>query len=274
MHAPVREPAEVGELTPLTRTAMLERMDRALARTAESFKTLQEVAPRDAVAPREVARADSGRQADNLPAAPRAQSDPRADLGAARVDRPFAVTALFPHQRVPPDRRNVAVAGDGVGLADTLKDVRGELQSIRAEIAAMSRLLGRPVRTSAPIENQGILQQYDQLDSNRRLDVFRREDTVAEGRAAIADERRELRTRDTEQLVREIEIQRIERRQRDLLLALRRAEDRLSEAPEDLPPGLRDSIIGQIYRARYSIALFGGTYGGAGVTGLLYNATA
>jgi len=52
------------------------------------------------------------------------------------------------------------------------------------------------------------------------------------------------------------------------------SEQRLDAAPENLPPGLRAALIGEIYRARYNIALFGGTQGITLLNGLQFSATA
>jgi hypothetical protein len=64
---------------------------------------------------------------------------------------------------------------------------------------------------------------------------------------------------------------RISQRQQELLRALQRAERRLAAAPRDLPTGLRDGIVGEIYRARYSIALFGGASGTGQLAGMEYD---
>src|SRR5260221_386740 len=63
-------------------------------------------------------------------------------------------------------------------------------------------------------------------------------------------------------------------RQVQMLRVLQRAEQRLQSAPPGtVPPGLRDEVIGEILRAKYNVALFGGL-GGAALTGRLANAVA
>jgi hypothetical protein len=130
-----------------------------------------------------------------------------------------------------------------------------------------------------------VLQQHNRLDSDVRASDFREDSAVMD----VRGERRELRVdtlqrevgdaaqrlerqrEEIAQVVRENEARRIARRQDELVRALRRAERRLEEVPrQDLPVGLRDQVIGEIYRARYSVALFGGAQGSAQLSGLGY----
>lgn len=260
-HAPVPEPVHVGELGSLARQANLQRMERAIA-AQQARTTLQEAAAREARVPG-AARQQAGSQ--------RPAADPRARLAAQRQTRPFEVTDLFPHQRVPADRRAPAADSPDGQVRQELRDVLGELRSLRGEISSLSRLVGKPVTQSPAFK--GVLQQPDRLSSDEQLSQWRETEVRLEARAGAAAERREERQGSVESILRENEIQRIERRQRELLIALERAEKHLSQAPERLPPGLRDRIIGEIYRAKYSIALFGGTYGGGPATGMAFDGT-
>lgn len=259
--APVPEPVHVGELGPLARQASLKRMERAIA-AQQARTTLQEAAAREARVPGAAQQAGSEKPA----------ADPRARLASQRQTRPFEVTDLFPHQRVPADRRAPAADDPDGRTRQQLRDVLGELRGLRSEISALSRMVGQPV-TKSPVF-KGVLRQPDRLDSDQQQAQWRETEVKLESRAEAAAERREERELSVESILRENEIQRIERRQRELLIALERAERHLSQAPERLPPGLRDRILGEIYRAKYSIALFGGTYGGGPATGMAFDGTA
>lgn len=126
-----------------------------------------------------------------------------------------------------------------------LRDVQQELQALRGEIAQLTQALGSSARRPGRRTSTGVLQQRDQLDSDVRHEQFLAEDAQQQARLKAQ--------------MRRSEVARIEERQQALLGVLRRAERRLQQAPKNLPPGLRDSLIGEIYRARYNIALFGGT---------------
>lgn len=256
---PVRE-TDVGELGPLAREAMLRRMESAAVQQRAQALLPKEGLSRAVHAPRTDERAQV------------AQPDPRANLAAERQTRPFQVTSLFPHQRVPAERR---VADEGtpssVGHRE-LNEVRTELRSLRADISTLSRMLGQPVRESPAFK--GILQQHDQQDPDVRTEAFQEARADRRARAEAALERRQEQELALAQLMRRQELERINERQQALLMALRRAEQRLSQAPDNLPVGLRDSLIGEIYRARYNIALFGGTQGVAQLSGLQYSAKA
>lgn len=253
----------VGELGPLARAAMLRRMDSAQARQRAQALLPQEVEAR-AHAP----RASQGEQ----PAPAAARIDPRARLAGEEPTRPFQVTSLFPHQRVPPDRRSPAGENQDGQTRQELNSVRNELRNLRSEIATLSRLLGRPVRESPAYK--GILQQQDPQDTDVRAEAYREAQAEISARAGAAAERRAQREQAVSRLLRQREVQRIEQRQAELLAALKRAEQRLDAAPESLPPGLRDALIGEIYRARYNIALFGGTQALTLLSGLQFNTTA
>jgi hypothetical protein len=259
---PVRE-TDVGELGPLAREAMLRRMDSTAVQQRAQALLPQEGLSRAVHAP----RTDQREQV----AQPLAQADPRADLSAEQQTRPLQITALFPHQRVPTDRR--APAGEVMGQTRReLGEVRTELRNLRAEIATLSRMLGRPVRESPAFK--GIIQQHDQQDTDVRTDAFQEARAARRARATAALERRTEQELALAQVIRRNELKRISERQQELLMALRRAEQRLNQAADNLPAGMRDSLIGEIYRARYNIALFGGTQALTLLSGLQFNATA
>jgi hypothetical protein len=142
----------------------------------------------------------------------------------------------------------------GVDRGNELRDVAAELRNIRAEITTLSRMLGFPSRQIP--EFRGILQQHDQRDSDVQAERYVHElplmKAKGERTAGLVEQQQEI-----DQLSRRNAMERIERRQHDLLLALQRAESRLAQAP-DTDDNLRHQIIGEIYRARYSIAVFGG----------------
>lgn len=142
---------------------------------------------------------------------------------------------------------------DGVQL----RQVQIELRALRAEIYQLSRAMGTPSRESNRTEFRGILQQPDELESNVRLRRWRKHDAQRQDAINAA--------------LRRNESARISQRQQELLRALQRAERRLAEAPRNLPPGLRDGIVGEIYRARFSIALFGGVNGTGQLVGMEYD---
>jgi hypothetical protein len=125
--------------------------------------------------------------------------------------------------------------------------------------------LGKPLRTQSSLtEYRGVIQQHDPLDSDVQRARF------DEQRRAVSSPQREL-----EAEARQVEARRLTRKQELLLRALQRAEQRLAEAPQQvLPPGVREAVIGEILRARYSAALFGGLTGSSLTTGRLANAVA
>lgn len=251
VHTPVRE-TEIGELGPLARAAMLRRMDSAQARQRAQALLPQEVEAR-ARAPR------TDQREQRAPSA--APADPRASLGSEEQIRPFQVTTLFPYQRVPRDRRTSASPDNPDGHARReLHAVQAELSSLRAEIASLSRLVGRPLPAATAV--QSAAQQSVAPSADARATAYQQAQAQYRVRTADAAERSAQQDRALSRLMRERELARIEQRQQELLRALRRAEQRLAQAPADLPTGLRDGLIGEIYRARYNIALFGGTYGG------------
>lgn len=278
---PVFEPQSVGELGLLARQALLKRMDGAVA--AQQFRedVLTEATSRGVHTPREVTRPDTARQSAQ-PDAPQPQTaapgQPQSEPPTQLHERPFAVTDLFPHQRLLKDRRVATETPQQPAVPASASDtppgrqqmiltgIQREVRAIREELNALSQQLGRPVLTrprpagAAPTE----LRSSD----DRRDGVIREDATEYEQRSAAVKQRRLAREREVELIIRRNDIERINRRQQALLQALRRAEQRLADAPADLPPGLRDSIIGEIYRARFSIAMFGGTQGSAQLSGL------
>lgn len=140
-----------------------------------------------------------------------------------------------------------------------LREVQLELRGLRAEIGQLSRALGFTSRESNRVEYKGILQQQDPLDSDVRLLRWREEDHKArEG---------------VERALRQREARRLEQQRQELLRALTRAEQRLSEVPQTAVPLLRNAVIGEIIRARYDIAFFGGLSGTA-LTGMQYDLAA
>ena len=282
---PVREPESVGELGLLARQAMLKRMEGA--RAVQQFRevALQEVTPREVHAPRATARGDGPASAFAQAGASQSHG---ADYSASVHNRPFEVTDLFPYQRVLQDRRRTALQSmnttpgedaatarvDGDQLA--LTDIQRELRSIRSELTQLTRSL-TPERLNrdlrAEIENIELrTEAAEQRRNTREIREELRSENAA--RDEHYEEQRRVEQAETEQMIRRQELERISQRQRDLLYALRRAETRLDDAPDDLPPGMRDSLIGQIYRARYSIAVFGGTMGSAQLSGLAFDRAA
>jgi len=276
----VWEPASVGELGLLARQAMLKRMEGA-ASVQQSFRevALQEVTPREVHAPRDSVREEVARQPDAPTPPQRPSSDPAANIH----ERPFEVTDLFPHQRILKDRRAAptdAPRHDPLRSSDVppgsqnvaLIEVQRELNAIRAEISNLSRTLGRPeiVRDLPRGVPQGEVRRIDE----EREDAAAADRAEFQARADALEARRRQEARDVEFIVRKNEIERINRRQEDLLMALRRAESRLNQAKDDLPPGVRDGIIGEIYRARHSIAMFGGSMGSAQLSGLAFDRAA
>jgi hypothetical protein len=147
-----------------------------------------------------------------------------------------------------------------------LRQVQIELRALRAEIAQLSRVMGFTSTISNRVSYRGVLQQLHPLNGPQGLDAHREDAVREELRAETAVERREVREREAEIYVRRVLARKVHQRRQELLRALQRAEQRLEDAPESLPPGLRDSLIGEIYRARYGIALFGGV-GGVVTTG-------
>jgi hypothetical protein len=130
-----------------------------------------------------------------------------------------------------------------------LRNSQAELRALRADVAELARALGRPLTSQSTLtEYRGVLQQFDELDSDVQRSHFDRDAQHASSpRAELAAE------------LREGEARMLLRKQEQLLAALRRAERRLEDAPEQvLPPGVREAVIGEILRARHSAALFGG----------------
>lgn len=224
---PVREPDQsgYGSLTPLARRALEPRLERIHA-ALRVRDQLQETA----------STADEGRSnvaqewRAQLSRELRASSGPWDDLPGSPRHAPALDTQ----------------AGRGYD-GDRLRDVQIELRGLRAEIFQLSRVLGRPAVESNRIEYKGVLQLRDESESDVRLMRWRDEDSQLQGNIRAQ--------------MRRMEGERLSARQRDLLRALQRAEANLSEAPDKLPPGLRESLIGDILRARYDIALFGGASG-------------
>lgn len=143
-----------------------------------------------------------------------------------------------------------------------LREAQAELRGLRADVAELARVLGRPLRSSSTLtEYRGVLQTHDQLDSDTQREWFEAE------RSQASSPRRELASE-----LRQVEARQLLRKQEQLLQALRRAHLRLDEAPElVLPPGVREAVIGEILRARYSAAVFGGLAGSASIGGMLAN---
>jgi hypothetical protein len=146
-----------------------------------------------------------------------------------------------------------------------LRNVQVELRGLRADVAELARALGRPLRTQSSLtEYRGVLQQYDHRDSDVQRMWYEQELAQQPGAE-----------HQLERAARQAEGRQLSRKQEELLGALRRAERRLEEAPEQvLPPGVREAVIGEILRARYSAAVFGGLSGSALVTGRLANLAA
>jgi hypothetical protein len=224
----VREPdgSGYGNLTPLARKALEPRLER-IQTALRVREQLQETAG-TAEDWRNTALAGERAQFNT---ALRAAAGPWEDLPGS--PRSADQAALAPRER----------SYDG----ERLRDVQIELRALRAEIFQLSRALGRPALDSNRIEYKGVLQLRDELESDVRLMRWRSEDSQLQGQIRVE--------------MRRMEGERINARQRDLLRALQRAERNLSEAPDKLPPGLRESLIGDILRARHDIALFGGAAG-------------
>ena len=170
---------------------------------------------------------------------------------------------------------------------DLLRQVAAEVRALRDDLASLSRVLGFATR-SGP-EFRGVLQQFDRLDSDVQARVYQRDNeerdyTVqrrdyrageAEAAAQQVIEQRREQEREVQQAMRIQQAARIAARQRDLVRALQRAQRQLASVPpEQLPAGLRDSVIGEIYKARYSIAVFGGANGAAQLSGLAFQMSA
>lgn len=171
---------------------------------------------------------------------------------------------------------------DPDGYRRALQDVQDELRSLRADIANLASTLAQapplttPAAPSAPTlaattpspdlvpTASGMLQQHDPLSpgvQTRRFQARQVQQGVTPQQVAAAQDER-------------INEQRLTVRQQELLRALQRAEQRLQDAPQDaVPPGLKDQVIGEILRAKYNVALFGGL-GGAALTGWLTSAVA
>jgi hypothetical protein len=147
------------------------------------------------------------------------------------------------------------------------REVSGELRAVRGDIATLSRMQGYTSRVSP--SHRGVLQQHEPLDSDVRLDRHRDDQGKVEGREGAATRRGEIRERELELEVQRMLAERIHRRRGELLRALRRAEGQLAQATGTLPVGVRDTLIGEIYRARYSAAMFGGLLGGVTTGGMV-----
>lgn len=234
----MREPdtLAVGNLPPLGRKVLESRLERL-----QSALRLRE----RALDPALLAEAAAS---DTREAAPRAGS--RREMQTTEMARkPLPATPIDPQ----PAQASQDEGGDGVQL----RQVQIELRALRAEIYQLSRTMGSPSRESNRTEFHGILQQPDATDTNVRLQRWRKQDAQRQDAINAA--------------MRRSESARISQRQQELLRALQRAERRLAEAPRNLPPGLRDGVVGEIYRARYSIALFGGVNGTGQLAGMEYD---
>jgi hypothetical protein len=182
---------------------------------------------------------------------------PAAAANARRVAQAQAADTTPPLPHTPVSAQQAPGAENEGRDGVQLRQVQIELRALRAEIYQLSRAMGFPSRESNLTEFRGILQLKDPLDSDVRLKRWRSRNDELRGSIAAAQRRAEA--------------QRISQRQRELLRALQRAEQRLADAPKNVQPGLRDSIIGEIYRARYSIAMFGGAGGTAQLSGMEYD---
>ncbi len=227
---------EVGDLPLLGRKALEPKLERL----ASALRLRER-----ALAPAPLA--DTAQR--NARTAAQQSAGTRAAQAADQTPRPL------PHTPVTADTPEAA-GRDGAQL----RNVQIELRALRAEIYQLSRALGFTSRDSNRTEYRGVLQLRDNLDSDTRLRRWQADDNA--NQAAL------------QAMQRRSEAQRVSARQRELLRALQRAENRLAQAPRDLQPGLRDGIIGEIYRARYSIALFGGVNGTAQLAGMEYDTSA
>lgn len=238
------ETTAYGNLPVLARKALEPRLERV-----QQAVRLRERLLDPALTAEETAAGPQERAASSFATA-LGRAAPERQAGAQRH------VALLPGEPVEPQAQPASkqAARDEGHDGARLREVQIELRALRAEIYQLSRALGFTSRDSNRTEFRGILQERDEQDSNVRLLRWRQEDSQ---RQASIDAAR-----------RRSDVERIAERQLELLRVLRRAEQRLSEAPKNLDPGLRDSIIGEIYRARFSIAMFGGVNGMGQLDGL------
>lgn len=282
----MQEPGNVGELALLARQAYMARMERAQSGQriqvdlqhgspgqvqashaqndgfANAYRRETQAQPANQEALRQLAvlRGKSGTVYEQ------AQPEMAQPQAAATAPAPPEVQpALNPVEArletLPGQRNRVPLEGGlrgnlppGVDRGNELRDVAAELRNIRAEITTLSRMLGFPSRQIPDF--RGILQQHDQRDSDVQAERYVHELPLMKAKGerteGLVEQQQEIRD-----MSRRNAMERIERRQHDLLLALQRAESRLAQAP-DTDDNLRNQIIGEIYRARYSIAVFGG----------------
>jgi len=153
------------------------------------------------------------------------------------------------------------------GLA--VRQLQAELRNLRTEISQLSQSLRSPAGTSSAA--RGVLQQLNPLDADVRLARAREELQRDEREVEILSRRRNVQQDAVAVQIQRNTAARIAQRQRELTQALRRAERRLENLPPMAITGVRDVIIGEIFRARYSIAIFGGTQGAAQLTGLRFS---
>jgi hypothetical protein len=259
------------------------------------------------------ARAQASQPAASLPHTPNTRSTVQRDSGAAqRTDyavqrelrraEPSLQAAVAQAQDTPATLRprqmpsiadlaplkaglqgDLPPARDG----DMLRQVAAEVRALRDDLASLSRVLGFAPRTSP--EFRGVLQQFDHLDASVQARAFtedserqdyakgrqelRAENTQEDSQAAAA--RQLERQLETQQAIRSQQAARIAQRQRQLVRALQRAQRQLASVPpEEVPVGLRDEVIGEIYKARYSIAVFGGANGMGQLSGLAFQMSA
>jgi hypothetical protein len=285
---PVRGPDEVGELASLARQALMPRKEH-VEQALRMRELLQEAAPGrevaaahvpagSATAERQRARPEAVQAASfQRVAAAQANSSTPAESGQLRPRQVPSFADLAPLQ--PGLQGDLPPGRDG----DLLRQVAAEVRALRDDLASMSRMLGYTARTGP--EYRGVLQQYDRLDTNVQAQTFRvdseRQDYQDQRRAARADHAQWAgQQADAQQRERQLEVQqairaqqaaRIAQRQRDLVRALQRAQRQLASVPTaEIPVGLRDAVIGEIYKARYSIAVFGGAMGTAQLSGLAF----
>jgi hypothetical protein len=238
------EATAYGSLPVLARKALEPRLERV-----QQAVRLRERLLDPALTAEETAAGPQERAASSFATA-LGRAAPERQAGAQRH------VALLPGEPVEPFAQpaNQQAARDEGRDGARLREVQIELRALRTEIYQLSRALGFTSRDSNRTEFRGVLQERNEQDSGVRLLRWRHKD--AQRQARIDAERRRS------------EVERIAERQRNLLRALQRAEQRLAETPKDLNPGLRDSIIGEIYRARFSIAMFGGANGMGQLDGL------
>jgi hypothetical protein len=182
-------------------------------------------------------------------------------LPAAEVRAPAAPPVPGTPLAPPPAEKLT----DPDGYKRSLESVQNELRSLRSDIADLARALGQPPPSPAVLPAPpGSLQLRDPLsapEQTKKYEVRQVQQGVTPQQIAADQAER-------------ITVQRLTQRQQELLHTLQRAEQRLQNSPAGvLPPGLRDQVIGEIMRAKYNVALFGGL-GGAALSGWLTNAVA